>query len=125
MSFLETKKNAKAAHPVIVLLLAVQMVIGVVCFLGVLPSIWKNNLVYGVGLIAICSYIFAGIEAFINRFQPARYFIFAWGMLASGAIIGMLSLIGVLPSNDFTTYCFQVGVFLESGLFSFALMEKK
>ncbi|RUP79647.1 two-component system sensor histidine kinase/response regulator [Alteromonas sp. KS69] len=124
VSFLETKKNAKAAHPVIVLLLAVQIVIGVVCFLGVLPSIWKNNLVYGVGLIAICSYIFAGIEAFINRFQPARYFIFAWGMLASGAIIGMLSLIGVLPSNDFTTYCFQVGVFLESGLFSFALMEK-
>ena len=30
----------------------------------------------------------------------------------------------MLPSNDFTTYCFQVGVFLEAGLFSFALMEK-
>ena len=45
-------------------------------------------------------------------------------MLATGAIVGMLSLIGVLPSNDFTTYCFQVGVFLEAGLFSFALMEK-
>ena len=79
---------------------------------------------YGVGLIAILSYVYAGFEAFFNNFKPARYFIFAWGMLATGAIVGMLSLLGVLPSNDFTTYCFQVGVFLEAGLFSFALMEK-
>ena len=123
-TFLETEKHAPTAHPVINLLLVCQALTGLVCFVDLLPSIWKNNLVYGVGLVAILSYIYAGFEAFFNKFKPARYFIFAWSMLATGAIIGMLSLIGILPSNDFTTYCFQVGVFLEAGLFSFALMEK-
>ncbi|MED5380445.1 MAG: 7TM diverse intracellular signaling domain-containing protein, partial [Pseudomonadota bacterium] len=123
-TFLETEKHSPTAHPVINLLLVCQALTGLVCFVDLLPSIWKNNLVYGVGLVAILSYIYAGFEAFFNKFKPARYFIFAWSMLATGAIIGMLSLIGILPSNDFTTYCFQVGVFLEAGLFSFALMEK-
>ncbi|MEC7482318.1 MAG: 7TM diverse intracellular signaling domain-containing protein, partial [Pseudomonadota bacterium] len=123
-TFLETEKHSPTAHSVINLLLVCQALTGLVCFVDLLPSIWKNNLVYGVGLVAILSYIYAGFEAFFNKFKPARYFIFAWSMLATGAIIGMLSLIGVLPSNDFTTYCFQVGVFLEAGLFSFALMEK-
>ncbi|AGP84248.1 MULTISPECIES: hybrid sensor histidine kinase/response regulator [Alteromonas] len=124
MTFLETNRHSPTAHPIIKLLLICQGLTGLICFVDLLPSIWKNNLVYGVGLVAILSYIYAGFEAFFNNFKPARYFIFAWGMLATGAIVGMLSLIGVLPSNDFTTYCFQVGVFLEAGLFSFALMEK-
>ncbi len=83
-TFLETEKHSPTAHPV-----------GLVCFVDLLPSIWKNNLVYGVGLVAILSYIYAGFEAFFNKFRPARYFIFAWSMLATGAIIGMLSLIGI------------------------------
>ncbi len=124
LSFLETKNNAPTAHPVIQSLLLLQFIVGLTCLVDFLPHIWKNNLVYGVGMIAICSYIYAGFEAFFNHFKPARYFIIAWSMLAASAIIGMLSLVGLLPSNDFTTYCFQVGVFLEAGMFSFALMEK-
>ncbi|GGW78714.1 hypothetical protein GCM10007391_09180 [Alteromonas halophila] len=124
LTFLETRKNASFAHPFVKFLLITQALIGLICLPDLLPHIWKNNLVYGIGMLAICSYIFAGFEAFYKRFQPARYFIFAWTMLATGAIVGMLSLVGILPSNDFTTYCFQVGVFLESGLFSLALMEK-
>lgn len=124
VTFLETKKHAPNAHPVIMSLLVLQGVIGAGCLIDLLPHIWKNNLVYGVGMIAICSYIYAGFEAYLNKFKPALYFIFAWGMLASGAIVGILSLLNILPSNDYTTYCFQVGVFIEAGLFSFALMEK-
>ncbi len=123
-TFLETKQFAPTANPIIKYLLFIQGFIGFVCFTDLIPPIWKNNLVYGTGLLAIISYIYAGFEAFFNDFKPARYFIFAWTMLASGAIVGMLSLIGLMPSNDFTTYCFQAGVFLEAGLFSFALMEK-
>ncbi len=122
--FLETKKNARTAHPAVLTLIIAQCALGVICITGWLPHVWKNNMVYGVGIVAILSYVYAGFEAFMNQFKPARYFIFAWGMLALGAIIGMLSLVGALPSNTFTTYCFQVGVFLEAGLFSIALMEK-
>ena len=124
MFFLETAEHAKTAHPVVVTLMIVQAVLAIVCVGNLVPTIWKHNLVYGVGIASICSYIYAGFEAFFNRFQPARYFIFAWSMLSIGALIGILSLTGLLPSNQFTTYCFQVGVFLEAALFSLALMEK-
>lgn len=124
MYFLETRTHSPTAHPVVVALIGIQLLVGLASLVGIVPAIWKNNLVYGVGIAAICSYIYAGFEAFFNRFAPARYYIFAWTMLATGAIIGMLSLIGILPSNEFTTYCFQIGVFLESALFSLALMEK-
>ncbi|BFT28917.1 hypothetical protein D210916BOD24_00930 [Alteromonas sp. D210916BOD_24] len=124
LTFLETQEHAPTSHPIIKYLLIAQALVGLVCFVDLFPPIWKNNLVYGTGFLAILSYIYAGFEAFFNDFKPARYFIFAWSILASGAIIGMLSLVGFMPSNDFTTYCFQVSVFLEAGLFSFALMEK-
>lgn len=122
--FLDSRRHAAAAHPVVMLLLILQMLTGILCLVDILPLVWKHNLVYCIGIAAICSYIFAGFEAYFNQFQPARYFIFAWSMLALGAIIGMLSLTGLLPSNTFTSYCFQVGVFLEAALFSLALMEK-
>ena len=63
-TFLETEKHAPTAHSVINLLLVCQALTGLVCFVDLLPSIWKNNLVYGVGLVAILSYIYAGFEAF-------------------------------------------------------------
>ena len=124
ITFLESERHAPTLHPILQLMLATQTIIGVVCFADLLPSMWKNNLVYGVGLVSILSYVSAGFEAYFNKFKPARYFIFAWGLLATGAVVGMLSLLGIAPVNDFTTYCFQIGVFLEASLFSIALMEK-
>lgn len=124
LTFLETRTHSPNAHPVITALLVLQAIIALGCMFNLLPHIWKNNLVYGIGLVAICSYIYAGFEAFMNYFKPARYFIFAWSTLAFGALIVMLTFIGLLPSSQFTTYCFQICVFLESGLFSIALMEK-
>ena len=124
MCFLDTRENAKSAHSLIHVLLWLHLIIGVICSTEFLSPLWNSNLVYGVGLLAIFGYIFAGFEALFNRFHPAKYFILAWGALAVGAIIGMLNFIGFLPSNNFTDYCFQIGMFLESALFSLALMEK-
>ena len=115
VSFLDAEKNAPSSYALIKIMLALQVLVGLACIVEILPHIWKNNLVYGVGAVSICTYVSAGIEAFYNRFRPARYFIIAWTMLAVGALIGMLSLMDIVPSNPFTTYCFQVGVFLEAG----------
>ena len=122
--FLETRRQTPSAHPVIVSLMGVQVVLGLLCLGDLLPTIWKHNLVYGIGIACVFSYIYAGFEALTHRFQPARYFTYAWLIVAVSAIIGILSLTGLLPSNKFTTYCFQVGIFLETILFSLALMEK-
>ena len=97
---------------------------GIASIINILPTLWQNALVYLVSLFAIVSYLIAGFESYFNKFRSARYFIFAWTVLATSALIGMLSLVDVFPSNSFTTYCFQVGVFLEAGLFSLALMDK-
>lgn len=124
IAFLNTTENAPKAHIIVMLMLYLQGILGIASLFTIFPAMWLNSAIYGIGILAICSYIAAGVEAWSNRFQPARYFMFAWGMLATGAIIGILSLIGALPSNRFTAYCFQVGVFLEAGLFSLALMDK-
>ncbi|WP_100658228.1 hybrid sensor histidine kinase/response regulator [Alteromonas flava] len=123
-TFLDTAKTAPKAHIIVMLMLYLQAILGVASLLNFIPPIWLNGTIYAVGVLAICSYIAAGFESYSNQFQPARYFIFAWGMLAVGAVVGILSLIGFLPSNRFTAYCFQVGVFLEACIFSLALMEK-
>ncbi|NVK56351.1 MAG: response regulator [Alteromonadaceae bacterium] len=122
--FLETRQNAPSMHPVVIGFLWLQGLSGFTTIIDVLPPAWEHNLIYGIGMLSICSYIVAGFEAYFKRYRPARYFIFAWGILATGAIVGMLSLVGVVPSNMFTTYCFQAAVFCEAGLFSIALMEK-
>lgn len=122
--FLETKDNAPSTHPVVIAFLWLQGVMGFVALIGIMPPTWEHNLIYGIAMLSICSYIAAGFEAYLKKYKPARYFIFAWSILATGALIGMLSLIGAVPSNLFTTYCFQVAVFCEAGLFSIALMEK-
>jgi two-component system sensor histidine kinase BarA len=123
-SFLEVSRYApRMAYAVYVFILT-QLVVGAVSALDLLSSGAKNTLVYGVASSAILIYIAAGFEAFFNHLRSAIYFIFAWTILCLGALGGLLSLVGVLPSNNFTIYCFQVAVFLEAGLFSFALMEK-
>lgn len=123
ITFLNTRVNAPKSHTLVTVIL---YMLGLLALISALTTttIWLNLVIYAVAILAICSYIAAGLESYANKFQPARYFIFAWGILASGAIGGILSLIGVLPSNHFTAHCFQIGVFLEAGLFSIALMDK-
>lgn len=123
-SFLDAPENAPKSAPMIKANLLILFALGICSTLNLLPPIWQNGLVYLMSILAISSYLFAGFEGYLNNFQPAKYFIFAWSILACCALIGMLSLIGVFPSNFFTTYCFQIGVFIEAGLFSLALMDK-
>lgn len=123
-TFLDAKDTAPKSEPLIKINIALLAFLGFLSAFNLLPPLWQNGSVYLVSLVAIICYMVAGFESYFNHFHPARYFIFAWSILASTAVIGMLSLIAVFPSNTFTTYCFQVGVFLEAGLFSLALMDK-
>ncbi len=123
-TFLNAAQTAPKTAPFIKTNILLLLLMGILSVINVLPPLWQNALVYLVSLFAIISYLVAGFESYFNKFRSARYFIFAWTVLATSALIGMLSLVDVFPSNSFTTYCFQVGVFLEAGLFSLALMDK-
>ena len=124
LTFLEAKETAPKSNPVVrwvMLGLALSLVIALT---QVLEQTLQNYLVYSISILAICVYLLAGLESYFNAFKPARYFVFAWSILLTAALVGMLGLVGVFPSNQFTTYCFQVGVFFEAALFSVALIEK-
>ncbi|WP_100642674.1 hybrid sensor histidine kinase/response regulator [Alteromonas facilis] len=124
LTFLETAVNASKAHILVMLMLYLQGILGIASLVNILPVMWLNGAIYTIGTLAISSYIMAGVESYTNKFSSARYFILAWAMLATGAIVGILSLFGVLPANSFTAHCFQIGVFLQAALFSLALMDK-
>nr|WP_260681602.1 hybrid sensor histidine kinase/response regulator [Aliiglaciecola sp. M165] len=123
-TFLNAKETAPKSTPFIKTNIGFLATLGFCSLLNLLPELWQNSVVYLTSLFAIASYLAAGFESYSNRFRPARYFIFAWTILALAAITGMLSLSGILPTNAFTTYCFQVGIFIEAGLFSLAIMDK-
>lgn len=122
--FLEAKHTAPKTLPFIKVSIGLLAVMGLCSMINLFPPIWQNAAVYVVSMLAISCYTYAGFESYSNQFYAARYFIFAWSILATCALIGMFSLVDMLPSNFITTYCFQFGVFLESALFSLALMDK-
>lgn len=124
LSFLDTQNNAPKSSLAVKIAIFSLLVLGIVSAFDFIPPVVKNNLVYYIGAIASLTYIAAGFEAFFNRFKPALYFIVAWSCVVTGLIAGMFSLIGVLPSNNITSNCFQAGVFFEVLLFAFAIMAK-
>lgn len=123
-SFLNTKQTAPNSNLFIIICISLLTLLGLSSVLHLLPAFWQNGLVYLVSAAAIITYTYAGFESYSNDFHAARFFIMAWSILASFALIAMLSLIGLLPANLFTTYCFQVALFIQTVLFSVALVDK-
>lgn len=123
-TFLNAKKTAPKMQQSILFATAALSFLLVLVLTDLLTRSLQNILAYSFSMIAICCYLLSGLESYFNNFKPARYFVFAWSILLMAALIGLLGLVGFLPSNTFTTYCFQGGVFLEAALFSVALIEK-
>ena len=122
--FLNIKNNAPKTAKFVMVNIALLLILGLCSIFNLLPLIWQYSLVYVVSILAISSYTHAGFESYSNHFYAARYYLIAWGILICLALINMISLVGMFPSNFFTTYCFQFGIFLQAALFSLALMDK-
>jgi two-component system, NarL family, sensor histidine kinase BarA len=123
-TFLEVPKTAPKAGPLIHFILILLVILGLTSSISLFPPMWQSGAVYVVSILAIGSYLYAGFESYNNQFKPSRYFVFAWIILAFVALSAMFSLLGIVPVSIFTNYCFQVGAFLQVGLFSLALMDK-
>jgi diguanylate cyclase (GGDEF)-like protein len=65
-----------------------------------------------------------GTLGVIKGYQPARYFMIAWGMLLVGVLAYMLKVFGLLPHNALTQNGFQVGSLMEMVLLSLALASR-
>jgi diguanylate cyclase (GGDEF)-like protein len=65
-----------------------------------------------------------GTVGLLKGYEPARYFMIAWGMLLVGVLAYMLKVFGLLPHNMLTQNGFQVGSLMEMVLLSLALASR-
>jgi two-component system sensor histidine kinase BarA len=122
--FLQTARSAPKLHRIILIWMTVNTIVAVISELHVLPPLEISALIYFCSMVSVTLLFMAAIESFLNDFVTARYFVFAWGIVLLAAFAGLASLIGVLPSNVYTTYCFQVSVVIEACLFSLAMAQR-
>ena len=122
--FLNVRENAPKSTVFIEFSLIALGILTLCTVFSLFPLAWLNGLVFGLSMFAVIAYLIAGFESYLNDFQPAKYFIFAWSILTCGALFGILNLLGIMPSNPFTNYCFQISIFIHAGLCSIALMDK-
>lgn len=66
----------------------------------------------------------AGIIAYRNGHQPAKYFIVAWFFVLLTAVIVTFSLGGIIEQNEFTIQLVPLGTTIELLLLSFALGDR-
>lgn len=60
----------------------------------------------------------------LRKKRTAKYFLIAWSVLVTGAIVFLLKDFGVLPYNTFTDYSVQLSSAAEVLLLSFALADR-
>jgi len=65
----------------------------------------------------------AGMISLLNGNRSARFYMLAWTVQLVGGIIYVLSIFGILPSNDFSRYALRVGSALEVLLLSLGLAD--
>jgi signal transduction histidine kinase len=68
--------------------------------------------------------LWIGIRTLVAGFEPARYFLLAWGTLLTFVVIGSLRNFGLFPVNFFSTYGLHIGLCLDVVLLSTALAAR-
>ena len=123
ITLLNARTTAQKSLPYIKYCVFIYVLLAACCLIGLFPQVWQNILVSLLSVVAVTSYAYAGFESYSNRFYPAKYYIIAWCLLVSCGLTAALSIFGLVHENFFTTYCFQMGLFIQACLFSVALME--
>ena len=70
------------------------------------------------------SSLYLGVSYWIKGRSAARFFTIAWAVFLAGFVTANLRTLGIVPSNFFTLYGYQIGSFIEIVLLSLALGER-
>lgn len=76
------------------------------------------------GLGGIALIMASCIWALHDGFRPARYFFIAWAFFLVGAVLFLLTGLGVVPRTPFTRWSMQIGSVMEVFLLSLALGDR-
>lgn len=122
MNFLQLKRWGKYSYAYFRVLLVI-MVIELLC----VPFVSYNIMLPTENLMSILvsfSAFFLGVQYWLKGHTSARFFTIAWALFIAGLLSANLRTLGILPSNFFTLYGYQVGSFLEVVLLSLALGDR-
>lgn len=82
-----------------------------------LPGVFGN----GLALLSVCLIVPLAVVRIRQGFRPARYFLFSWSFLISGALLFILQNFGLIGANFVTNNAMMIGTSLEAMLLSLAL----
>ncbi|MFZ1800658.1 MAG: 7TM diverse intracellular signaling domain-containing protein [Chitinophagaceae bacterium] len=108
-----------------------KVYLGFICFysLAIIFSLADmNDVSYFIininSLFAGATSIFASIYIARKGYRPAFFFFISWISFCIGLVIFSLRNLGLVPSNDFTTYVLYLGSAIETILLSVALADR-
>jgi diguanylate cyclase (GGDEF)-like protein len=108
------------------MLLALSAASGLFSLLSIWPlSFWTSARIFvAIALPGVVTVLASGVTAWRRGYQPARWFLLAWGALLVGLAAYLLRFLNLLPGNLFTIYGVQIGSGLEIVLLSIALADR-
>lgn len=121
-TFLRVKETYRAGYHMFNAAIAAYLLNLIPMFMDMfsVAQVWVQ-MVAGFGSLMA---IFIGVKMLRMGFEPARFFLIAWGVFLVSVCIFVLRNFNVLPYNDFTYYALQLGSAAEVALLSFALANK-
>ena len=120
--FLDSKERYPAGHRILVWAGRLQIP-GII-----VPLVLPHSLaaVYCLGLagVAIVTAMVSTLKISRDGYEPARYFLFAWGAFLLGALTIILRNFQIVPATFITAYGLQIGIALGVLLLSFSLAAR-
>lgn len=120
--FLRLKQNIPGAFKIIVGMYVVLIIDLIFEFFKM--RVLSNMTLQLVGLINSVLLISWGVKCYRRGMQEAKFFIFAWTVLVSGAFVYTFMLSDLIPVNGFTQRSFQLSIAIETCLLSLALADR-
>lgn len=115
-------------HRKISLVLAATTLLGLVAaVLSVIPGVAFSiaaRIESYTALVVLCTIAGAGILKWKDGFAPARFFLLAFSLFVAGALLFLLSVLGVIPYNLLTGQGIMIGSVIEVALLSLALSDR-
>lgn len=85
---------------------------------------WLVPFYSGLNILLTSSALLAGIYFWAKGNRSARLFTIAWLAFIIGLILANARSFGLIPTNDFTLFAYQIGSFIEVVLLSLALGDR-
>lgn len=90
----------------------------------VMPYSWSIKLELVITAVSLLTVMTTAVMIALKKNRPARLFLISWVAFIFGALLYILKMLAMVPTNLVTTYAMQIGSVLQFMILSFAIGEK-